>query len=123
MIATWSHGGVVSVWDVATGAAIGKQMIHQGEVKSANFSPDGRLLVVSSTTGHASNMWTVQTGASAGVLEEDDWVPDAEFSPDGRWVATSSGNTAQVWDAAEHEQSEPIDAGEGHGSDFNIQPQ
>ena len=26
-------------------------------------------------------------------------MPDAEFSPDGRWVATSSGNAAQVWDA------------------------
>jgi len=99
-IAAWSHGGTVTVWDVRTGASIGKPMIHQGEVKSANFSPDSRLLVVSSTTGHASNMWTVETGAPAGVLQEDNWVPDAEFSPDGLWIATSSGNAAQVWDAA-----------------------
>jgi WD40 repeat protein len=100
MIATWSHGGTVSVWNVATGAAIGKPMIHQGEVKSANFSPDGQQLVASSTTGHAATLWTVRTGAQVGVLKVDNWVPDAEFSPNGRWIATSYGSAAQVWDVA-----------------------
>jgi roadblock/LC7 domain-containing protein len=100
MIATWSHGGTVRVWNVATGAAIGKPMIHKGEVKSANFSPDGKLLVASSTTGHEASMWTVETGAEVGILQVDNWVPDAEFSPDGKWVASSYGGAAQVWDAA-----------------------
>ncbi len=100
MIATWSHGGTVRVWNVATGAAIGKPMIHKGEVKSANFSPDGQLLVASSTTGHEASLWTVETGVEAGVLQVDNWVPDAEFSPDGKWVASTYGGAAQVWDTA-----------------------
>ncbi len=100
MIATWSHGGTVRVWNVATGAAIGKPMIHKGEVKSANFSPDGQLLVASSTTGHEASLWTVETGVETGILQVDNWVPDAEFSPDGKWVVSSYGSAAQVWDAA-----------------------
>jgi WD40 repeat protein len=100
MIATWSHGGTVRVWDVATGAAIGKPMLHKGEVKSANFSPDGKQLVASSTTGHEASLWTVETGVEAGVLQVDNWVPDAEFSPNGKWVASAYGGAAQVWDAA-----------------------
>jgi hypothetical protein len=98
MIAIWSHGGTVRVWNVATGAAIGQPMIHKGEVKSANFSPDGQLLVASSTTGHEASLWTVQTGAEVGVLQVDNWVPDAEFSPNGKWAASSYGGAAQVWD-------------------------
>ncbi len=100
MVATWTHGGTVMVWNVATGAAIGQPMIHKGEVKSANFSPDGQLLVASSTTGHEASLWTVQTGAEVGILQVDNWVPDAEFSPNGQWVATSYGSAAQVWAVA-----------------------
>ncbi len=64
-----------------------------------------------------------ETGAQVGVLQVDNWVPDAEFSPDGRWVATSYGSAAQVWDVASKSRLSQLMQAKDTILVFHFQPQ
>jgi WD40 repeat protein len=73
--------------------------LHQGPVRYAEFSPDGRLLVTTSTEKTA-RVWDLAAGEPAcPPLEHDGPVLHASFSPDGRLVVTASEDgTARCWD-------------------------
>jgi Novel STAND NTPase 1/WD domain, G-beta repeat len=76
-------------------------MRHEGEVKSAQFSPDGQRVVTASGDGTA-RLWFVASGKPIGEpMKHDRQVNSAQFSPDGQRVITASGDgTARLWDAA-----------------------
>jgi WD40 repeat protein len=60
-------------------------------VKSAHFSPDGRLIVTTSADGTA-RVWDVQTGKEI--------IKSVQFSPDGRRIVTGTQDgPVRVWDA------------------------
>ncbi|MGH8909524.1 MAG: hypothetical protein ACRD0K_24260 [Egibacteraceae bacterium] len=67
-------------------------------VRSAEFSPDGRLVVTVGSDGTART-WSATTGEQRAELGSG--IFSARFSPDGsRVVVTASAdNTARVWDA------------------------
>ncbi|TXH36711.1 MAG: hypothetical protein E6Q92_11020 [Burkholderiaceae bacterium] len=73
---------------------------HEGPVRWAVFSPDGRRVVTASGDGTAQ-LWDAVSGAALGTpMKHDDWVTSAAFSPDGRRVVTASDDrTARLWDA------------------------
>jgi WD40 repeat protein len=83
--------------DRAIAVAVG----HQGGVRSAAFSPDGRRLVTASWDG-TGRLWNAADGALLATLRgHSDEVRSAAFSPDGRRVVTASADrTARLWDAA-----------------------
>jgi WD40 repeat protein len=75
-------------------------MLHDGEVSSAEFSPDGKRVLTASADSTA-RLWSAATGEPIGEpMKHDDDVVAAQFSPDGRWVVTASWDTARVWDVA-----------------------
>ena len=73
---------------------------HQQEVLSAQYSPDGRL-VVTGSVDHTARIWDSKSGAELHALNgHKDAVLSAAFSSDGRRVATGSADgTARLWDA------------------------
>ena len=80
---------------------------HEGAVKSAVFSPDGRRLVTASADKTA-RVWDAATGQPVGALLRHGGAVEAvAFSPDGRLVATGLADMARVWDAR---TGEPVGA-------------
>ncbi len=73
---------------------------HQGEVRYAHFSPDGKRIVTASSDGTAQ-VWDARTGQPlTPPLKHDREVTHAQFSSDGlRIVTASADKTARVWDA------------------------
>ncbi|HSL53079.1 MAG TPA: hypothetical protein VK868_01740, partial [Pyrinomonadaceae bacterium] len=63
---------------------------HTGQVNSASFSPDSRLIVTASADNTA-RIWNAETGESiATLLHHKGPVLNALFSPDGKSVFTAS---------------------------------
>ncbi len=96
---------------------------HDGPIKHAEPSPDGKR-IVSASYDDTARIWNVETGAPQGiVLKHDGYVYDACFSPDGRYVATASADgTARVWDA---QTGQPVTPPLQHGfavSDVEFSP-
>jgi serine/threonine protein kinase len=73
---------------------------HEGDVVSAQFSPDGARIVTASKDKTA-RVWDAATGESlATLVGHEREVESAHFSPDGARIVTASWDkTARVWDA------------------------
>ena len=85
---------------MATGQPIGEPLTgHEGYVRSASFSPDGKRIVTASSDKTA-RVWDAASGKPIAVLRgHADLVWSAAFSPDGRRIVTASKDqTAGIWD-------------------------
>lgn len=94
LLATGSRAGDVRVFDTDTGKQTAIYDEQGGEVFAVAFSPDGRWLASSGTTG---NLTLREVGSRKAVR----WttLPGArsiQFSPDGRYMAVS-GTTQSLW--------------------------
>jgi WD40 repeat protein len=90
------------IWDAATGTPIARPLRHEGVVRSATFSPDGKRVLTASDDWSAQ-LWDATTGDPIGQPFRHQAGVSAAFNLDGKWIVTaSSDKTAQVWDAATH---------------------
>jgi WD40 repeat protein len=103
---TGGRDKVVHVWNVKPRWQT-KPLSHEHRVRSAAFSPDGRMVLTGAgdTDEGEALLWDAQTGASLGPpLEEranlrQEVVGQVAFSPDGHTCATASGeNSVRLWD-------------------------
>ncbi len=82
-------------------------MRHEGIVKAASFSSDGRPIVVTASFDKTARVWDAESGKPVGEpMRHESFVYAASFSPDGRRIVTSSyDKTARVWDT---ESGKPV---------------
>jgi serine/threonine protein kinase/WD40 repeat protein len=95
----------VWIWDANTG----KRLLEfgadrAGQTISAQFSPDGRYLATSATSGkNGINIWTLERGSTEGDLEVKllktlpMYAESLMFSPDNRYLAFENENI-YLWD-------------------------
>ena len=89
----------VRVWDAATGDPVSPPLRHPGQVESATFSSDGRLLLTASD--RAARPWRL----SADDRNADEWLRMAQMlscsrlhSQGGQPVPLSADELRSVWD-------------------------
>lgn len=88
LIAAGSNDCLVHIWDLQTGATVGKPFQgHTDRVRSVAFSPDGSFIVSGSDDG-TIRLWDARTGATVrGPLNCSGAVHSVAYSPDGDCVA------------------------------------
>ena len=90
----------VSVFDTRSGRLL--HVLPPHGVKSARFSPDGKLLATADHRG--TDLWSPRSGRHVGVLADPGKpkrMNDSEFSPDGSMLAAAGDDGAvRVWDVA-----------------------
>jgi WD40 repeat protein len=104
ILLTGCEDGRARFWSVATGALIGKPGVHNGNVRAVAFSRDGASAVSASAGGiEAALLWDIPPERDqAGVLLQEERVPQLTFSPDGRLLLSGSmGPLARLWDVSE----------------------
>ncbi len=88
------------IYELATGKLISKKKnAHISFVKSANFSPDDKLIVTSSWKEDALTIWNYPELKKSIQLSENIWTDEAFFSPDGKFLLSCNhDNVCKVWD-------------------------
>lgn len=95
--ASWDR--TVKLWNVQTGECVRTFTGHSQGVMSAAISPDNKI--VASVSRYSFLVWNVEDGKC--ISNVDGFFDHLDYSPDGRFVAVSSGNSLQIWDAKKWE--------------------
>ena len=96
------HGGRsvgIRLWDSKTGKQVCRIQGSQRPMGSAEFSPNGQLIVTASYDGTART-WDAKTGRQVRVFTgHTKYVNHAAFTADGERIVTgSSDGTVRIWD-------------------------
>ena len=103
LVATVSDRGDTRVTARVFDRRTGRQLYSPDQfgVTSVGFSPDGKL-VLTTSTDRTARLWRARDGEPGHTFDQEDGhVVGASFSPDGTQLVTASdGGTARVWDIA-----------------------
>ncbi|MEL7540343.1 MAG: TIR domain-containing protein [Pseudomonadota bacterium] len=94
--------GVAMVFDVATGETVARLYPHNGQVRQAVFTTDGKRVLTAAADGFA-RLWDIETEAVVTSVSSDQRdLSDVAISPDGQRFVTvafqSDGPSAVLWD-------------------------
>lgn len=94
-------GNIAEVWDLESGAVIGRRIVRDGAIFAAAFQPRGRLVAVGGEDDVIVLDDVEAAGPSSESMRHDSSVTDLAFSPDGASLVSASGDrTARHWDVA-----------------------
>ena len=87
------------------------------------LSDDRRWLAFTDAKGIA--LWDVEKGIASGLKlrGHSDSIQDVDISSSGKWIATSVGSTIHIWNAANGQTVQVIDADGGNTADLEWLPQ
>ncbi len=92
-------GGMIALWDVASGKKVRECKGHQLGTYHLAFSPDGKLLASSSWNNDPVRLWDVATAKELRQLAHPGNVSSLAFSPDGKLLAVGdSTGSVHLWD-------------------------
>lgn len=87
----------VQVWSSATGAPVGRKIVHPDRINAIAVNRDASRLAIGSDDQTAA-IWDMRRGQLVGPpLKHDGSVDALSFSATGRFLATASGKTARIW--------------------------
>ncbi len=98
-VVAWTGDKSARIWDATTGQAIGAAMQHNGEIKMACISRDGKL-VATASDDHTARLWDAATGVQKGesMLHDQDVLSIALSNDGTRLLTSSSDQQVRVWD-------------------------
>jgi WD40 repeat protein len=92
-------GDTATLWDPATGAAVGAALEHNEKILTAAFSPDGKRLAT--VAGSVIRLWdAVRSQPISFPMENADVPRYVSFTPDGQRLLAVSNREARIWDVA-----------------------
>ena len=93
---TASSDGTARIWNLRGRGS--SSLHHDGAVRDAKFSPDGRL-VITASADHTARIWRT-SGSPVRTLHHPAAVTAAAFSPDSSVVATAAADgRVRMWNA------------------------
>ena len=92
-ISTSSFDKTARIWDTA-GKEIAR-MVHPFEVRSSEFSPDGKTVLTACSDG-AARIWDFRGTKLKEFKADNDPLRCASFSPDGKRIITGSSNKVAI---------------------------
>ena len=99
-IVSGSGDNTIRVWDLETGAAIGKPIEgHESAVNAVAVTPDGKR-IVSGSADNTIRVWDLETGAAIGkpIEGHERAVNAVTVTPDGKRIVSGSyDSTIRVW--------------------------
>jgi WD40 repeat protein len=108
-------GGLVKLWDKATGQEVCSFQAGTNYVWSVAFNSDGKRLATAGDVTDMLRVWDALDGRKLISLKRQrhtDWIRSVAFSPDDKRVATASEDrTVRIWDANDLEE---IQSFKGH---------
>ena len=112
----------VRLWDARTGEPKWTLKGGKGRIIGYSFSPDSRIVAVTSDQSFSVPLWDVETGrlrASLDLPKMKAWgAGSVAFSPDGRTLANvSASSLAYIWDLTAGKISHVL---EGHGETIDV---
>jgi WD40 repeat protein/serine/threonine protein kinase len=124
--ATGQEDNTVQIWEELTTRRCAGVLTASGRIGEIRFSPDGRLLAISTMHGPEGvvELRELGTGAVVGQpLIHRDAVESFEFSRDGRFLATTClDHNARVWNAATGDPVSPWLSQDFEGRDVRFSP-
>jgi RNA polymerase sigma factor (sigma-70 family) len=91
----------ITLWDVTTGRQLLARPGHDNDVWSVAPSPDSKVVVSASWSGHTTRSWDAATGKALSLsLPHPDIVRCCAYTGDGKHLVSASRNTVWLWDAA-----------------------
>ena len=99
LLASGCTGGLVTLWDAASGRRLRTLEGQKGTVWGLAFSPDDALLATASTDATAY-VWSVRTGEkAAGPLQHEDGITSVAWKDDETFATGGNGAAAvHLWD-------------------------
>jgi WD40 repeat protein len=122
LLAASERGGLLRVWDTATGEQRLAFPANQGTLMAFAFSPDGQRLASAGVSLNV-NVWDVSTGRLVVTLRHPSatWYRGLAFRPDGGGLAGVTGFAGQpgqvlLWDLAAADAPRTFEALPGPGT-------
>ncbi len=132
-LAAIARGQPVAVWDLTTGkprelirpvhggvGGVGNQA--GGNIESAAFSPDSRLLATGGRDNTA-RLWDLATGQQLREFPgHPGWIQAVAFSRDGRTLAVSHWRSVRLWEVSTGKERRRFTGHEGDGTSLAFAP-
>jgi WD40 repeat protein len=122
-VAAVDDGGLLWVWDAATGKELRRQPDITAWLESVAFAPDGSTFAACGTSSDHLCLYDTATGKAHWLSDgsRQRGIHAAAFSPDGKTLATGGADyRVRLWDVATGQERKDLGGNEGGVGQFGL---